>query len=130
MKKRDIVKSNELFNNIIASGKRVSNKYFIICSLKKDFEKNNYGIAVGKKVGNAVIRNKIKRQIRNIIDYNTNLFPNFHNYIIICKKEVLKLKRTYQPNNRKKAKKHGFFARKGTKIINNRRRKGRKELTK
>ena len=40
------------------------------------------------------------------------------------------MKRTYQPNNRKKAKKHGFFARKGTKIINNRRKKGRKELTK
>lgn len=40
------------------------------------------------------------------------------------------MKRTYQPNKRKKAKKHGFFARKGTKIINNRRRKGRKELTK
>ncbi len=40
------------------------------------------------------------------------------------------MKRTYQPNNLKKAKKHGFFARKGTKIINNRRRKGRKELTK
>ena len=40
------------------------------------------------------------------------------------------MKRTYQPNNRKKAKKHGFFARKETKILNDRRRKGRKELCK
>ncbi len=39
------------------------------------------------------------------------------------------MKRTYQPNNRKKAKKHGFFARKGTKIVSRRLRKGRKELT-
>ena len=91
MKKRDIVKSNILFNNIINNGKRNSNKYFVICSEKKDFIKNNYGIAVGKKVGNAVIRNKIKRQIRNIINNNNNLFSNFHNYIIICKKEVLNL---------------------------------------
>ena len=39
------------------------------------------------------------------------------------------MKRTYQPNNRKKAKKLGFFARMKTKIINSRRRKGRKVLS-
>ena len=39
-----------------------------------------------------------------------------------------KMKRTYQPNNRKKA--LGFFARKKTNILNRRRRKGRKALCK
>lgn len=38
------------------------------------------------------------------------------------------MKRTYQPNNRKKSKKMGFLARMKTKMINNRRRKGRKVL--
>jgi len=38
------------------------------------------------------------------------------------------MKRTYQPNNRKKSKKMGFLARMKTCIINNRRRKGRKVL--
>ncbi len=40
------------------------------------------------------------------------------------------MKRTYQPNNRNRAKKHGFFARMKSKVMNNRRRKGRKELIK
>ena len=40
------------------------------------------------------------------------------------------MKRTYQPNKRKSAKKHVFFARKETDILNNRRRKGRKVLCK
>lgn len=40
------------------------------------------------------------------------------------------MKRTYQPNNRKKAKKHGFFARKNSKILKTRRAKGRKVLCK
>lgn len=39
-----------------------------------------------------------------------------------------RMKRTYQPNNRKKAKKHGFFARKKTNVFNKRRAKGRKNL--
>ena len=40
------------------------------------------------------------------------------------------MKRTFQPNNRKKAKKHGFFARMKSGIVNKRRAKGRKNLSK
>ena len=38
------------------------------------------------------------------------------------------MKRTYQPNNRKRAKKHGFVARKESNILNSRRKKGRKRI--
>ena len=37
---------------------------------------------------------------------------------------------TYQPNKRKKAKKHGFFARKEANILKRRRKKGPKVLCK
>jgi len=40
------------------------------------------------------------------------------------------MKRTYQPNKRKRAKKHGFFSRMKSGIINRRRKKGRKVLSK
>lgn len=39
------------------------------------------------------------------------------------------MKRTFQPNNRKKKKKHGFFARIKGKVLNKRRSKGRKKLS-
>lgn len=43
------------------------------------------------------------------------------------------MKRTFQPNNRRRAKKHGFRARMQTRagraIVKNRRRKGRKQLS-
>ena len=40
------------------------------------------------------------------------------------------MKRTYQPNNHKQSKRLGFFARKKTNVLNRRRRKGRKSLSK
>lgn len=39
------------------------------------------------------------------------------------------MKRTFQPNNRKRSKKMGFLARMQTKVVNSRRRKGRKVLS-
>jgi len=39
------------------------------------------------------------------------------------------MKRTYQPNQRKRAKKHGFFARMKSNVINKRRAKKRKKLS-
>lgn len=44
------------------------------------------------------------------------------------------MKRTYQPKKRRRAKTHGFLARKktrgGRQVLRNRRRKGRKQLAK
>ncbi|NLA33774.1 MAG: 50S ribosomal protein L34 [Tenericutes bacterium] len=40
------------------------------------------------------------------------------------------MKRTFQPNNRKKSKKMGFFARMKNNIVKRRRAKGRKQLSK
>lgn len=39
------------------------------------------------------------------------------------------MKRTYQPNKKKRAKKHGFFSRIKRKIMNRRRAKKRKRLS-
>ena len=39
------------------------------------------------------------------------------------------MKRTYQPNKRKRAKKHGFFARIKSKVLNKRKEKKRKKLS-
>ncbi len=64
------------------------------------------------------VKNLTKSQLNNIIK------------ILEFLREVQAMKRTYQPNNRKKAKKHGFFARKETNILKNRRKKGRKVLCK
>jgi len=56
----------------------------------------------------------------------------FINILFPKKKEAQKMKRTFQPNKRKRKKNHGFLVRMRSKggqhVIKNRRRKGRKKL--
>ena len=73
MKKTERVKSNILFNEIIQDGTKVSNEFFTIFFKNKEEVNNLYGIAAPKRVGNAVIRNKLKRQTRELIDAEKKL---------------------------------------------------------
>ena len=89
MKKRDIIKKNQEFQHIINNGKFVKNRFFSVYFVNAD--KCMYGISVPKKTGNAVLRNKIKRQIKNIIDHNEKYIQNNRHYVIIIKRSVLDL---------------------------------------
>ena len=90
MKKIDIIKEAKDFDYIINHIPKKRNKYFSIFYLSNK-EKNHYGISVPKKLGIAVIRNKKKRQIKNIIDKNKKILPKYYDYVIILKKELLEL---------------------------------------
>ena len=89
MKKINVVKNNREFNNIIELGKILKNKYFIIYYMDNKLEKYRIGISVGRKVCNAVNRNKLKRRIRNILDSNKFLCSKGKDYIIIVRKSSL-----------------------------------------
>jgi ribonuclease P protein component len=89
MKKSERVKSNILFNEIINKGTKVSNSMFSIFFISKNDNNPLFGVAAPKKLGNAVIRNKVKRQTRALVDNNKLLFKNNRNYIIIVKEKFL-----------------------------------------
>lgn len=90
MKKIDIIKSSDEFTEIINKGKRSSSKYFSIY-YRSNNKTNRYGITIPKKTGHAVIRNKIKRQIKNIIDNNKKTIQTSYDYVIIIRKGILDL---------------------------------------
>lgn len=89
MKKYEIVKEHRDYDNIINNGRYIKNNTFIVYFLKHEENFPKFGMAVGKKIGNAVTRNKYKRIIRNIIDNNKFLFKKEYDYIIIIKKVCL-----------------------------------------
>ena len=89
MRRYEMVKKHSDFDDIIHNGAFVKNKAYIIYNKVNDLDFNRYGIAVGKKIGDAHIRNRVKRQVREIITSNKKLFQNNKDYIIIVKKSVL-----------------------------------------
>lgn len=93
MKKIEIIKSSREYTEIINQNKAKKSKYFSIY-YRKNNENNRYGITVPKKTGTAVIRNKIKRRVKNIIDNNKKSVQSGYDYVIIVKKGILEL--TYQ----------------------------------
>ncbi len=66
MKKDRRIKKGYEFQEIIGKKQYAVNKAFVIYYRKKQQENARVGISVSKKMGNAVTRNKIKRQIRMI----------------------------------------------------------------
>ena len=91
MKKINILKDSRDFSRIIKCNKPYKYKDYIIYVEKNTNDIYKFGLSVGKKIGNAVNRNKIKRQLKSIIDKKD--YQNNFNCIIIVGKGIKE--RTY-----------------------------------
>jgi len=89
MKKLYIVKNQRDFDKIINNGNVKKNRSFIIYSINNNLPYDRFGITVGKKLGNAVFRNKYKRKIRAIIDNYKKDYINNKDYIIMLRRSAI-----------------------------------------
>lgn len=89
MKKSETIKSKQEFSDLIKNSKFIKTKEFVIYYKENNIEKKRFGIAISNKIGNAVTRNKLKRQTREIIDNLKTIFKNNTDYIIMIRKGCL-----------------------------------------
>ena len=89
MKKKDTIKSQKEFSILIKTGRFINTKEYVIFYKEHNLEKKRFGLAISTKLGNAVTRNKLKRQTREIIDKLNSLFKNNKDYIIMIRKGCL-----------------------------------------
>ena len=85
MRKLYIVKEKRDFDKIIKNNKVRKSRYYVIYHQENSFPYDRFGISVGKKIGNAVYRNKHKRKLRAIIDNYKKSYVNNQDYIIILR---------------------------------------------
>lgn len=85
MKHSQSLKKNADFQNLYKSGKSFANKYLVMYVKENDLGINRIGISVSKKVGNSVVRHRVKRLILESYRLHEDIFNSSLDMVIIAR---------------------------------------------
>ena len=83
MNKEKTIKKNYQFRWIIKKGKKVNKKTVRVFITNNKEKKNKMGIAIKKNIKSAILRNRVKRVIREVYRLEEKKLKQHYN-IIIC----------------------------------------------
>ena len=85
MKFSESLKKNPDFQNVYRRGKSCTNRYFVMYTLENGTGGNRIGISVSKKVGNSVIRHRVKRLVREAYRLQEEKFASGLDLVVIAR---------------------------------------------
>jgi len=87
------LKKNKEFKKVYENGKSYATRNLVIyCLNYEKGKKNRYGLSVSTKIGNAVVRNKLKRRLREIIrEFEKEKEFKGYDVIFIARKPVVQI---------------------------------------
>ena len=91
MDKVNRLRSNMEFKKVYSGGKNYWNKYLIIYVRKNNLNYTRIGYSISKKVGNSVVRNKIRRRMKEIYRLKLNNIKEGYDIIIIPKRNAVNI---------------------------------------
>lgn len=89
MEKKHRLRSNEDFKKVYRNGKNYWNRNIVSYVMKNKLDYTRIGFSVTKKIGNSVVRNRVKRRMREICRLNFNNIKDGYDIILIPKKNVV-----------------------------------------
>jgi ribonuclease P protein component len=81
----DSLRKNSDFQAVYKSGKSYANKYLVIYTSKNGTDRNRLGISVSKKVGNSVVRHRIKRLVKESYRLHEQMFNSGLDIAVIAR---------------------------------------------
>lgn len=88
----EVLKNNKDFLTLYKKGRSIVSRTVVIYFRKNGLPYNRFGITAGKKVGNAVMRNRAKRIIRQAYRENEILFPLGLDIVFVARKSAAEVK--------------------------------------
>lgn len=88
MDKKYRLKKNMEFKKVYSVGKNHWNRNFVLYIRKNNLDETRVGFTVTKKHGNAVIRNKIRRQMKEAYRLNFHNVKNGYDLVFIPKRNI------------------------------------------
>lgn len=79
------IKKNSDFQHIYQSGKSYANRYLVMYVVESEKSCTRLGISVSKKVGNSVVRHRVKRLIKESFRLNLEQFKTGYDIIVIAR---------------------------------------------
>lgn len=79
------LKKNRDFQKLYDQGKSYANRYLVMFVLENNTKKNRIGISVSKKVGNSVIRHRIKRLIKESYRLHEDMFNSGLDIVVLAR---------------------------------------------
>lgn len=89
MKVINRIKDNQEFVFTVKKGQTLKHSPYIVHFLKNELNVCRIGVSVSKKIGNAVIRNRVKRQTRAMCDSLVNYSSHTFDVVIVIKPDFL-----------------------------------------
>ena len=88
LKKENRLKRNKHFNYIYKHGVCVKTEFINLVYIKTKVKPFQVGFSVNNKIGKAVVRNKVKRRMKEIVSSITLDIDRRFNYIFIAKEGI------------------------------------------
>ena len=79
------IKATKSFKTVYSCGRQEVNAYFVMYAMTNDLEVSRLGITVSKKVGNAVVRNRVKRLVKESCRLMAHRFNNGFDIVVVAR---------------------------------------------
>lgn len=89
MEKKYRLRSNIEFKKVYSVGKNYWNRNLTLFVKKNGLENSRVGFTITKKIGNSVVRNKIRRRMKEIYRLNLYRIKDGYDLVFIPKKNVI-----------------------------------------